>query len=431
MMDLVERIKQRELAAYLDVSSCKTVDLNLPNGVKLCLCGEPSKQGLLRLDVMTRGGVWHQETPLQAAYANKMLREGTTKHSSHEIAEMFDCAGAWTDFSCSLLYSYASLYTLKKHFRPMAELLHEVVTEPVFDDAELRIQAAIDKQNQKVNFARPSFHSRHLLAKLLFGESHIASRYASLDDYDAISSQALNDFHNRHYNAENTTVLISGDYDDELVSFVSEIFGTGFQPGIETPLAGLHDACNTMPGQRLTKQMPDAAQTSLRMGLFVPRRTDPHYPNLHILTTVFGGYFGSRLMQNIREEKGYTYGISAGLAAYPSVTMLAIASEVNGNHVEDTIAEVKKEMERLRDELISDAELEMVKNYMAGDLLRSLDEPFHDADTKMSMLEFGLDEDYNACLSEALRIVTPHDLREVARRYYDPEALKVAVAGKQ
>lgn len=428
-MQPIDRSRPPKIETSFEITPGSVEQITLPNGVTLCLCGDPVAQDVVRLDVMTRGGRWHQQCPLQATYTNRMLQEGTRHHTSLEIAEMFDSHGAWTDFSSSLLYSYASLYTLKKYFRPMAELLHEVVAEPAFDEDELKIQTSIGKQNQKVNFSRPAFHSRNMLARMLFGDDHPASACATLDDYDNLTSGLLRSFYTQHYNTANTTILMSGNFSDDLIATVSDLFGREVTAGSPTPVQGLHrDVVTTDEGIRV-KSMPEASQTSLRMGLFVPDRSNADYPDLHILTTVFGGYFGSRLMQNIREEKGYTYGISASLVAYPGTTVMSIASEVNSNHVEETIAEIKREMDRLRDELVSDDELEMVRNYLSGELMRSFDEPFYAADTKMFLLEFGLGQDYYARVTDALRSVTAESLREVARRYYDPQSLKVAVAG--
>ena len=118
------------------------------------------------------------------------------------------------------------------------------------------------------------------------------------------------------------------------------------------------------------------------------------------------------------------------MTAYPDASVLSIASDVNAGHIDDTIAEVRNEMERLCDTPVGDDELEMVRNYMMGELMRSFDGPFYASDARIYLLELGLPDDFYARSVEALRTVTAHDLREVARRYYDPGKLRVAIAGK-
>lgn len=429
-MATTDRPAPPHVERIFDIDPGRSSRLTLPNGVTLWVCGDRPQEDVVRLDMMLRGGRWHQRHLLQAGYTNRMLQEGTRRHTAREVAEAFDYHGAWTDFSCSMLHSYATLYCMGRHFGSMAALLHEVVSEPAFDADELHLQAAIGRQNQRVTLSRPPFRAKAMLASMLFGPEHPAAAYATDADYDRLSPAMLRDFYNRHYNTANTTLLLSGNITDDVIAAVTDLFGRTVTEGDPTPVRGLHR--DTQPADDMVRKMPmpDAAQASLRMGMTVPGRDSPDYLLLHILTTVYGGYFGSRLMQNIREQKGYTYGISAGLTAYPDASVLSIASDVNAGHIDDTIAEVRNEMERLCDTPVGDDELEMVRNYMMGELMRSFDGPFYASDARIYLLELGLPDDFYARSVEALRTVTAHDLREVARRYYDPGKLRVAIAGK-
>lgn len=418
-----------KIERFFDIDPGRTERLELPNGATLYLCGETAPQDVVRLDLMVRGGRWHQQRLLQASYTNKMLQEGTRGKSSRQIAELLDSHGAWTDFSCSLLHSYATLYTMGKYFEPMATLLNEMMSEPSFDEEELKLQTAIGKQNLMVAQSRPAYQAKMLLTAMMFGETHPAAHYATVDDYAHLTPSVLRAFYDTYYIPQNTSVLLSGKVDQRTVDIVAGLFGTTTKAGTRTALHGLHGA----PSPKVTtfekRSMPDASQVSLRMGLFVPGRDNEDYYKLHILTTIFGGYFGSRLMQNIREDKGYTYGISSNLVSYPDETVLSIASEVNSKCVDETIREVKAEMSRLREELVGDEELAMVKNYLMGELMRSFDGQFYTADARIFLLELGLDDSYYAKAIETLRTVTAEDLRETARRYYDTGSLKVAIAG--
>lgn len=414
---------------FFDIDPGRVERQELPNGATLYVCGETAPQDVVRLDLMVRGGRWHQQRLLQASYTNKMLQEGTRGKSSRQIAELLDSHGAWTDFSCSLLHSYASLYTMGKYFEPMATLLHEIMSEPSFDEDELKLRTSIGLQNLKVVQSRPTYHAKKLLSAMMFGETHPAAHYASASDYEELTPSMLRTFYDTYYIPQNTSVLLSGKVDDKTVDTVSRLFGTTAKEGTRAQLHHLHSAPSPQENSFCKHSMPGASQVSLRMGLFVPGRDNEDYYKLHILTTMFGGYFGSRLMQNIREDKGYTYGISSNLVSFPDETVLTIGSEVNSKCVDETINEVKAEMSRLREELAGDEELAMVKNYLMGELMRSFDGQLYAADARIFLLELGLGDSYYAKAIEALRTVTAADLRETARRYYDTDSLKVAIAG--
>lgn len=152
---------------------------------------------------------------------------------------------------------------------------------------------------------------------------------------------------------------------------------------------------------------------------------------MKVLTTVLGGYFGSRLMSNIREEKGYTYGISAGIASYPFQGYLAIGTETANEYVEPCIREVKNEIRRLQEERISEQELTMVKNYMMGEMCRSYEGPFSLSDAWIFVETAGLEKNFFLTHAKKIRSVTADELRDLAIKYFRPDDMLEVVAGKK
>ena len=172
-------------------------------------------------------------------------------------------------------------------------------------------------------------------------------------------------------------------------------------------------------------------QSAVKLGTTTIMRTHPDYLKLRVLITLFGGYFGSRLMSNIREEKGYTYGISAGIMFYPGSGLLGISTETANEYVEPLIQEVYKEIDKLQNDKVTPEELAMVRNYMLGEMCRNYESPFSLADAWMFILASGLDDDYFARSLQAVKEVTPEEIRELAGRYLCKESLKEVIAGKK
>ena len=158
---------------------------------------------------------------------------------------------------------------------------------------------------------------------------------------------------------------------------------------------------------------------------------DPDYLKARVMVTLFGGYFGSRLMSNIREEKGYTYGISAGIAPYPGQGILVINTETANEFVEPLVREVYHEIDRLQNDPVPEDELFMVKNYMLGEMCRSYESAFSLADAWMFVQVSGFGDTHFEDALNAVKDITPEEIRELAGRHLCKEKLKEVISGKK
>lgn len=183
--------------------------------------------------------------------------------------------------------------------------------------------------------------------------------------------------------------------------------------------------------KRVFIELPDALQSAVRIGGLSLDRCHPDYLKMRVVITLLGGYFGSRLMSNIREEKGYTYGIAASLMTYPDHGMLAISAETTNEYVDPLISEVYHEIDRLQNELVSDEELKMLKNYMLGDMCRSYESAFSLADAWISLQVSGLSSSYFAEALNAVKNITPDEIRELSQKYICKESLKEIISGRK
>ena len=412
----------------LDVQ--KPERLVLPNGVPLSLFNAGDNE-VVRVDLLMEGGRWQQTQPLQALFTNRMLREGTRRYTAVEIAEKLDYYGAWLELSCAAEYTYVTLYSLNKYLPQTLDVLESVLKEPLFPEKELGVVVDTNIQQFLVNSSRVEFRAHRGLVKALFGEQHPCGRLVQEADYHRITPPVLRAFYDRHCHSRNCSIYLSGKVTDDCLGrierlFGSEPFGTDFRKPEKARFRPV-----SAPGKRIFIEHPEAMQSAVRMGMLMPESNHSDYLKLRVLVTLFGGYFGSRLMSNIREEKGYTYGISAALVPYPGNSLLVIGAETANEYAEPLIGEVYHEIDRLQNELVTEPELRMVTNYMLGDMCRSYESAFSLADAWMYVQVFGLPDTYFADTLEAVKGITSQEIRELAARYLCKETLKEAVSGKK
>jgi predicted Zn-dependent peptidase len=163
----------------------------------------------------------------------------------------------------------------------------------------------------------------------------------------------------------------------------------------------------------------------------MPTKTHKDFHSLTVLNTILGGYFGSRLMTNIREDKGYTYGIGSGMIPLKKAGYFFISTEVGVEVCNKAIDEIYIEINRLRNESISEKELILVKNYMIGSFLRSIDGPFALANRFKSIMEYDLDYSYYDDYISTIKNIKASDLLNLANKYLDPNSMTEVVAGKR
>lgn len=404
--------------------------LRMKNGIPLNII-RAGAQEVIRMDVLIGGGQCHQQQPLQAMFTNRMLREGTSSYTSAQIAEKLDFYGAWLELSSSLNCGFLTLYSLNKYFPYVMEIISDMLMHPLFPERELDVVKEVNKQQFLVNSTRVEVISRKCFNRSLFGENHPFGRYAEEEDYGRITPEVLKEFYRTYYHSSNCSVYVSGKVTSDIVRCIEEQIGNSPWGIIrEMPQIQLPEPCRSVD-THLYIEREDALQSSLKMGDFVMDRLHPDFLKCRIMVTLFGGYFGSRLMSNIREDKGYTYGIGAGVVNYPGRSVLAISTEADNCYVDDIIREVHTEMDRLRNDLASQEELDMVKSYMLGDLSRSYEGPFSLSDAWIYVETAGLDDEFFVRFMDAVRNVTCEDVRLMAQKYLCRETLIDVVAGKK
>uniref|UniRef100_UPI003FEE3D50 M16 family metallopeptidase n=1 Tax=Bacteroides eggerthii TaxID=28111 RepID=UPI003FEE3D50 len=402
----------------------------MPNGVPLNILNSGDNE-VVRIDLLIEGGRWHQSQPLQALFTNRMLREGTLRYSTLEIAEKLDYYGAWLELSSASEYAYITLYSLNKYLPQTLDVLESIVKEPTFPEKELGGVAENNIQQFIVNSSKVDFLAHRALMKAVYGGQHPCGRLVQKEDYKRITPDVLRKFYDRYYHSRNCTIYVSGKVGDDCVRriedlFGREAFGKGFQKPEKTDFVPVSSV-----DKRIFVEYADVMQSAVRMGMLSLERCHPDYLKARVMVTLFGGYFGSRLMSNIREEKGYTYGISAGIAPYPGQGILVINTETANEFVEPLVREVYHEIDRLQNDPVPEDELFMVKNYMLGEMCRSYESAFSLADAWMFVQVSGFGDTHFEDALNTIKNITPEEIRELAGRYLCKEKLKEVISGKK
>jgi len=428
-MEFPDRRQQPPIKTIESIDIAKADQYSLSNGLPVYSIQSGTEE-ILKVDLLFRAGSWFQPKPLVALATSEMLTEGSKKYNSEEIAGWLDYYGAFLKAAANKDVATISLLTLKKYLRPTLQILAETLKYPTFPQKELNIYLSNKKQQYLLDHSKVSTLSRVKLNEALFGNHHPYGRVPELADYDQITREDLQAFHRLHYTSEQCEVLLVGDIDDSVQSTLDEYLGGDDWKGSGGEFKKPDFRPFTTTEKEVFTPKQDAVQSSVRLGKVLFNKRHPDYPGMQVVNTILGGYFGSRLMKKVREEKGYTYGIFSMMVPLVNEGYLTIASEVGAPVCRKAIDATYQEIKRLRTEKVGHQELDMVRNYMMGQLLRTFDGPLPTASTYISLMEMGLDEDYYQRVMYTINHITPEDIRDLAAKYLEEQDMILSIAGK-
>lgn len=399
---------------------------HLPNGARLHLLANAA-QPVLRLQVVLPAGKYQEPAPGLAQLTARMLSEGTATRTARQLADEVAFYGASLDCEAGPDHATLTLYCLARHLPALLPLVGEVLAAPTFPEAELQQMKTRISQGMRVERQKTSFRASEAFNRQLFGEASPYGRAFEEASFAGITADQLRAFHAAAYSPAHADIFLSGDVADYAAT-VAEALGQW--PA--TPAAALPAAVPIAAGYPtglVAVPVEGSIQASVRMGRRWPALAEAQTPELLLLVKILGGYFGSRLMRNIREDKGYTYGIHASVVAREQATALVIGTDVNGDRADATRQEIAYELERLQNELLGEDELETVKNYTLGKLMGETATVFEQADKYRHLTLHGLRPDYYQHLVRQTQAATAADLQALARTYLSPADMLAVVAG--
>lgn len=389
----------------------------LDNGTKVYMIDAGAEE-VLQLEWVYPAGNSYETQNLVAATVNFLLRNGTSTKTALQINEAVDYYGAYLNRSCFNEQALMTLHCMSKHVDALLPVVRELVTDSVLPEDELQLYRQNMKQRLEVNLRKADFIAGRLIDTYLFGSDHPYGKFSSAEAFDALERSALLSFYETHYRQAQPILFVAGKIPKDLLAQLNRYFGD--LPG--SPLScPVHPVVPATQKKYRIDNDPSGVQGAIRMARPFPNRHHPDFIPTQLLNAVFGGFFGSRLMSNIREDKGYTYGIHSYLLNLQQASAWMISTEAGKEVTEATLIEVYREMERLRNEPIDEEELLLVRNYMMGGLLGDLDGPFQLMGRWKNLILHGLDEHYFYATIETIKTASATDLQALANRYLQPD----------
>jgi zinc protease len=389
----------------------------LRNGVDVYAVNAGAED-VVMLDCVYFAGNWYEQKNLVAASTNFLLKNGTSTRNAFQINEHFEYYGSYLNRSCYNETATLTLHSLSRHLPELLPVLKELLTDSVFPQEEIETYRQNMKQRLNVNLKKSDFVASRLIDAYLYGEDHPYGRYSRFEDFDAVNREELVNFYNQYYLNGKLVIFIAGKLPSDIFQQLDANLGDLGNKHVR--LADIQAKPAAEKKYRVTND-PNGVQGSVRLAAHFPNRHHPDFQKVQVLNNLFGGFFGSRLMSNIREEKGYTYGIYSYLQNHIQQSAWVVSTEAGRDVCEATVAEVYKEMEELRNEAVDNEELQLVRNYMMGSILGDLDGPFQILNRWKNIILNDLDESYFYNQIETIRTVSADELQSLANKYLRPE----------
>lgn len=385
------------------------------------------EQDVLRLEIILPKGATDASSSSLSMAAHQLTDSGTSKMDSKSIAEAFDRLGSFYQSDAGADFRNYTIYAMRSSFSKTVDVLRHVIEEASFPEQEVELWKKRNIESLKVNREKVSWLARTAFSEALFGGTHPYGFTALEHDYESITAEGLRNFHSQNTLMNPCMVVLSGKVGDAEIQMIKNAFGhskrTIGTPATKAP--GVSEMGTTT--KHIAKE--DAMQSAIRVGRRVMTRHHPDYIPFQMASAVLGGYFGSRLMSNIREDKGYTYGIGSAIVPNIQCGYFFIATEVGKDVCQPAMEEIFKELERLTKEPAPEAEINLVRNYLLGEFQRNLDGPFALADRFKNLKLHGMGYDYLNNYLNYLNNFSSVSLMETAIKYLQPADMTQVIAG--
>ncbi len=399
--------------------------VRLDNDIPVYVLDFPGQE-ILKVEAVYRAGRPEETKHLVSRAVARLVREGTRSKSGAEIAEHIDFYGGSLSIPTNLDTAGFSLFSLHKYAHELLPVFAEILHEPTFPADEIETFKRNSVQELLVDLDKEEVLAYRKVTELIFGTNHPYGYNSVPEDYAALMREDLVQHFDKWYTTANCRLFASGQVDESVLHLLNQHFGQTPKRGI-TPDERLR-APENKP-HRLHIPHPGSLQTAIKIGRRLFARHHPDYNGMYVLNTILGGYFGSRLMMNIREKRGFTYNIYSTADAMLHDGCFYIATEVHTGKVPVAIKQIFVEMKNLCDTPVPEKELEMVRNYLLGMLLNGLDGPLNISDVVKTLVLEDLPFETFDALVHTIRTITPEQIKLLAQRYLQPEDFWVVTVG--
>ncbi len=384
---------------------------------------------IVKLEVVFLGGRISEKQISVSRITAGMMNESTESKSAQKIDEIIDFYGGRMGISSNMDTMTASLFCLKKHFESLVDLFGEMLSQPKFDKNELEVYIKNQKQRLQLSLEENDVIAYREMTANIFGKEHSYGYNSSLENYDALRIEHLRAYYHDNFVKENCFVVASGNIGEREYQLIERVLGDALfsNPNFKKPS---YQKVKDNDPQQIFIERPTSVQTAIRVGMRTFPKHHIDYTGFYYLNTILGGYFGARLMQNIRERKGYTYNIFSSLNTMVYDGFFSIGCEVGNAQRDATMKEIFFEIDRLNHELVTEKELSLVQNYLMGEILKWIDGVYHTSDMIKHLVIHNQPISYFEKFVYDLQQISISDLQQIAQKYFKKAQFHTVMVGK-
>lgn len=417
---LASPLKQVNLPAYSQKK--------LSNGIPVYMLNYGTAE-VVQVKMVFKAGSAYQQKVGQANYTARNMQEGTMSYSSLELAQKLDGYGAWIGHEIGESSVTMQLTTLSNRLSQTLPLLKEVICTPIFPEEEFEKMKQRNLQKLQVSSQKTSFHARRNFGHYLYGKNHPYGIHLGKSELEQLQLEDLTTYYQKYIQPSNAFFIVVGQFEEEqVINQLENHFSLSQKHEFISEISNVLSATISSHSGRRHHKI-EGMQSTVRLGHLGFKRSHEDFYAMQVVNTVLGGYFGSRLMKNIREEKGYTYGIYSAWISYKYRGHFVVQGDVGNEYVENTIEEVKKEMKKLMETTMSQEELDLVKNYLLGKNISQRETPFQLADIIRFSVVNGISFEELDRKFQVIQSIQVEDIQQLAQAYLKPENMLEVVAG--
>lgn len=426
-MNNLDRTKAPSFKQIESISLPNLTTGKLSNGIQFTSISGNAND-VVQIDIFFRAGAIFCDKPYVAAFCSQMMYEGTTKHTAQQIADELEFYGISLTIQSDKQFANLSIMCLSKYAEHALNLVLEIICESNFPQNELDIIKNQSIQDLLINQEKTTQIARKEMYTTLYGANHVLGRKQSIDLINAVSQSDLINFHKKHYTAANCHLVITSNQSSNLISLIDKHLSA--IPQGQKAIYPVQPQMPAISNNPIIIEKENTVQSSLCIGSQGIDITHPDFNDMYICRIIFGGFFGSRLMKNIREDKGLTYGIYASSVLYPFGSTLIIGADIKQGCSAQTLTEIRNEIDRMQNKPISANELSIARNYIMGSMLQLFDGPFNSIQAINLINQFDVTIDHFAQRQQRVQAITPNEIMEAARKYLVPEKMVTVIVGK-
>ncbi|MFT4757874.1 MAG: zinc protease, partial [Vicingaceae bacterium] len=383
-------------------------------------------QPVVKLEIIVQSGISKETQSGLSWITGKTLSEGSSKKNANEIAGLFEFYGSFIEISPGFDNTSIVLHTPKKYFIDSVKLLAEILFSPSFPEKEIDILKMNKIEQLKINNEKSNFIASRKTREALFGLNHPYGKSLSEGEVELLSRGDIQKYFDSNF-YKNPEFFLSGLVDNTEI----EVLSNHFDLPLNQNESNSKTDKKSVGTNNIFIEKSESVQSSIRLAWKIPHKGHPDHYKIMMLNEILGGYFSSRLMKNLREDKGYTYGVHSYPIFLKEDSFFLISADVIAESTTDAIDEIHKEINILKNNLVSSDELETVRNYMAGTFLSSVSTPFQLMEKFKTVHSHRLDYRYFDSFFKSLKNITAEEILQTANSYLKADDLHTIVVGKK